>query len=303
MMSPVSVLSSTTKAFLERLFQNIDFPAHAAAAVLTAAESLQSDFFQSLHDRFFAGEDIVPALKPYAEQTKTAMPLCCLTLYLLFAQTTYAAYQASGTANAVFFDSMTDFTIWEYVCEKKTGAVGLLETGWLSMTLRRKLYRLGRLQFEPSVFHAAIARCGDIIIRQGDAVLNIHIPEGSPLTRDARLDAYQKAYAFFASRFSGKPVIFTCDSWLLYPAHRLFLPQNSNILDFMDDFTLISAKEHFGSTDNLWRIFGFCDDFHAYDALPCNTALQRAYADHLRKTCCVGNGYGIFTYDGIKYCK
>lgn len=48
---------------------------------------------------------------------------------------------------------------------------------------------------------------------------------------------------------------FVCGSWLLYEGHREFLPENSNILRFMDDFDIIRSadKEKFGDG---WRVFG-----------------------------------------------
>ena len=89
-----------------------------------------------------------------------------------------------------------------------------------------------------------------------------------------------------------------CGSWLLYPRHREFLPEKSNILKFLNDFEIVSweEKENFG---DAWRVFGRYADL-PFEQLPRDTSLRKAFAEWLcsgRKT---GSGFGFIIFDGEK---
>ena len=93
-------------------------------------------------------------------------------------------------------------------------------------------------------------------------------------------------------------MLFCCGSWLLYPRHREFLPEKSNILRFLDDFEIVSwaEKENFG---DAWRVFGRYSELPV-EQLPRDTSLRRAYADWLAAGNKTGDGYGLFLFDGEK---
>lgn len=44
-------------------------------------------------------------------------------------------------------------------------------------------------------------------------------------------------------------IIIVCNSWLIFPKHYEFLPLNSNIIGFMNDFDILwgSEEEIFGN--------------------------------------------------------
>lgn len=276
-------------AHLRQLCEAIALSADASAAVLSAAEKIPAEKADALTAAFFADEDVQPQIEALAEEIGISVPLCDLTVYMMFARQTYANYLAHGVSQDIYEDSMTDFAVWNLTCVRNTGAPGLLQMGWLAMTLKEKLYRIGRFQYEPTTFHHSSFACGDYVVRQGDPVLTIHIPEGEPLTDAVRLDSYRRAEKFFGSH------IFVCHSWLLYPAHRDFLQPGSRIVAFMDDFFMLSSEERRGDIGNLWRMYGFKCDHHDFASLPETTGMQRAYKKHLLETGgMTGEGYGIF---------
>lgn len=92
---------------------------------------------------------------------------------------------------------------------------------------------------------------------------------------------------------------FVCGSWLLYEGHREFLPGNSNILRFMDDFDIIRSadKEKFGDG---WRVFGKYSN-GPVDDLPEDTSIRRAFKQRLQQGKPTGYGYGVFFFDGERY--
>ena len=157
-----------------------------------------------------------------------------------------------------------------------------------------KRQALGRMQYEFSEFQGESHTAGGITVKKGDCVLTMHIPSCGPLTKDLREDSYRRAYTFYQKDFPGKPVIFTCSSWLLYPPHDGMLPKSSNVVSFLHDFDPVFSVET-DTFDNAWRIYG-ADGGKPLDQLPQNTSMQRAYANWLRGGHKAGWGYGIFMF-------
>ena len=282
-------------AHIKQLSGMIQLPADAAEAVLSAAEKIPAETANALSTAYFADEDVQPKIEALAKELGISVPLCDMTVYMMFARQTHYNYLAHGVAQDIYADSMTDFSVWNLACMRQTDGPGLLQMGWLSMTLKEKLYRIGRFQYEPTTFSHGRFAFGDYIIRRGDPVLTIHIPEGGPLTEEIRMDSYRRAEQFFGSH------IIVCHSWLLYPAHRQFLQPGSRIVAFMDDFVMLSGEETRGDLGNLWRMYGFKCDHSDFASLPEMTGMQRAYKKHLIETGgMTGEGYGIIIIEDGK---
>ena len=82
------------------------------------------------------------------------------------------------------------------------------------------------------------------------------------------------------------------------PRCWIFLPQTSNILDFMRDFDIIEprySEQPYAS----WRIFGRYFE-EPFDRLPRDTSLRKAYADWLAAGHNTGSGRGLILFDGEK---
>ena len=119
-------------------------------------------------------------------------------LYIRMAVEVYEKYKEKQIEEQIYFDTFSDFRIWSEVCEKKCGACGLTECEWLSLPLELKIFRLGRLQFEPVCLQKEIhtEKC---TLPEGTNVLNVHIPE------DGRLRQTNVWIPFCRQkRFSGK---------------------------------------------------------------------------------------------------
>ena len=158
-------------------------------------------------------------------------------------------------------------------------------------------FGLGRFQFEKTDFDADYyEKCGNTL-KRGDTVINFHIPSAGPLTDEKRLDSYKQAYKFFGGK-DGEPMAFVCGSWLLYEGHREFLPENSNILRFMDDFDIIRSADREKFSDG-WRVFGKYSNGPVED-LPEDTSIRRAFKQRLQQGKPTGYGYGVFFFDGEK---
>jgi len=149
------------------------------------------------------------------------------------------------------------------------GKAGLDVANWFTGHVRGALYQLGRLQF---------------CVEGPDPkpLVGMHIRgEGGPLTLDAVRDSVEWALEFFPTvfpdRYDGpEDVEFTCDSWLLDPQLRDWLPERSNIPGFGALFDLEGPGGPVGNRTDLWRfVFARTEDT-SVENLPEDNTLQRS---------------------------
>ena len=278
-------------SYLCDLLKRIQMPQEATEILLSAAEKWTPAELAHASDVFFAGSDLYDELDIMARQACIPYETATLCVLLQLSAQTKADYQAAGWPEALFYDTMEDYTVWAKTGLRACGYWGIPrdKAWWTCKHLRMELVRLGRLQFEPSTFQMDAYHGRTMDLQRGDPVLNCHIPEGIPFTQELRYDSYARAVDFFGSN------LFAVESWLLYPIHRQILKPTSNIIGFMDDFTTIHTEIWRDGRD-LWRIFGFLDSYDP-KTLPRVTSIQRAYAEHLEKTGETGGGYGIMLFE------
>lgn len=242
--------------------------------------------FASAAKKFVGGEDVNEVLDTFAENSGAGRDITDLSFCIYCSQFTREIYAERNISDDIFFDSMKDITIWNRQCVKDYGHVGIHgQLGWLSCSIRARLFRLGRFQYEDSRFHCDSYTKDGVTLKKGDRVINMHIPEDGPLYDELRYDSYRRAAEFWGLN------LITCDTWLFYPRHREFFPENSRVLRFMDDFDIIDWGES-NKPGDMWRVFGVRGSYEP-SSLPRNTGMQRAYADWLEKTGLTGWGYGI----------
>ncbi len=217
------------------------------------------------------------------------------------AQKLRPAYAANGLSDEVFYDTWADLGCKLKECMDCKGVPGTFVGGWYGGFFDLSLRGYGRFEYALTSFDWDLEytmRCGRVF-RPGDLFLNMHIPSsGVPLTDEVRFDSYRKAWQAYRRYFPDGKVLIGTTTWLLYPAHRQFLPENSNILRFMDDFELVSfeIKDRFYYD---WRIFGG-DAGKPCDELPRDTSLRRAYADWIAAGGRAGAAFGLMMVDGEK---
>ncbi len=213
-----------------------------------------------------------------------------LAAVLLKSKDTLMLYREKGISENIFYDTMTDITIWSENHRKEKGTSGLSNLVWIQNHLNCKIFRLGRLQFQPFLFYLPpYVMKNDKHshgIRIGEKVLNIHIPQGGKLSVKECDRSFEKAKVFF----EGYPYkAFICDSWLLCERNKEYMSENSNILAFAERFEIL------GSSDNpsqaIERVFGKKEKNPLL--YPENTSLQRQLKEHIISSGKVGTGFGI----------
>lgn len=116
-------------------------------------------------------------------------------------------------------------------------------------------------------------------LAQGDNVLGIHIPAGSPLTPEACLNSVLTAQKFFTEHFPQYQArAYTCISWMLDPQFALFLPPKSNIMLFQRQFCRFPIP----NADDRQTLERVCGAEHIQlETMQQKTSLQRAVAAHM----------------------
>ena len=203
-----------------------------------------------------------------------------LYFYLRLSCETYTCYQKQKIGDKVFDDTFYDITIWCEECYRKYGVYGLKELWWLAQSINMKLFRLGRLQFEPIVIEEDMVGENEVIPK-GTRALNVHIPAGESLDLKVCLDSFRNAEAFFGE----KGQTYVCDSWLLSPELKKLLSEKSNIIRFQNLFEITKVYYAFPQAEQ--RVFGeVLEDKSQY---PEDTLLQR----NLKKYLMDGKNPGI----------
>ena len=289
------------ESYLKFFFREFQYPEEAAFALLNAYRRIEksseaAEIFgnqillyneNNLND-YNAALDLMDKV---AELSGAHRYEVHLLLFIFLSQHTRQLYAEKRISYDIFYDSMSDLKWKLFECHNIYGIWGSFVAWWFNTFFNLTRFALGRLQFETAEFNGTYSKNG-FTLNPKDTVINIHIPSSGPLKREDCHASYQKAAEFYKDIFVDKPVAFMCSSWLLYPKHKEFLPQGSNILTFMEDFDIIeSSVDEKGSC--LWRIFGTTETSDI-EKLPQRTSLQRAYIDWLRKGNVCGGGLGVF---------
>ena len=246
----------------------------------------------------FQGEAVEALLQEGAETLEVSLKTMNLLLVAASAERLENTYRDRGYDIAMFTDFLRDLACKIGECWRWFGERGIPKvTYWYPLFFKLKLFALGRLQYEiyqrPDEDREITV--GGHTVLPTDKVYFIHIPGLGPLTKELRIDSYQRAYEFFKDDFKENPCVFYCTSWLLYERNREFMPPTSNIVDFMNDFKIVKSFEV--PAQKYWWVFDVPYEGDA-SVLPRNSSLRRNMADWLASGGVPGGGDGYFVFDG-----
>ena len=220
--------------------------------------------------------------------------LNALLAMIIASNETKALYAKHCIPDKIFYDTMSDITIWVGNFYEDTGFYGISDLGWLTNHLNLRLFRLERLQFEFSSYeeYPELEKLCDLpqSLKKGDPALSVHIPQGEKLDFEACENSYKKVKQFFPEfypDFHFKCCV--CHSWLLSPLLKDILPESSNIIKFQNKFKILYLDKE--SDQYKERIFG--RSFESMKVYPTDTSLQKATVKYIENGGKLGGGYGV----------
>ncbi len=171
--------------------------------------------------------------------------------YLYLAHKLEKKYAVRGIPENIRMATLHDLVVWTNTHSDLKGTLYLGELGWLRRHLSMDLFHLGRLQF---AFGKADHDSPKHGLKVGDPVIEVHIPEGSPLTPEECEKSFEAAKEFFAAYFPEYEYkCFTCHSWLLDSGLQGLLGENSNILKFAAMFDVVSEDVRDGALGYIFK--------------------------------------------------
>ncbi|RKJ42040.1 hypothetical protein D7X94_00750 [Acutalibacter sp. 1XD8-33] len=288
------------KEFLQLFLEKTGFPQEAKEAYAQAVEKLDGEAMDGAIEFFYENDFSIPLTQPLVDDMAENAGLSPYTVWglllVLAAESARQDYLENGISEEIFWDTFCDLRYKALECKENYGVFGTFVAFWYPIFYRCDIVKLGRLEYETIIYDGPPRTLSGHTIRPGDKVLNIHIPSsGEPFDRESRLDSYRQAYAFFRKLRKDGPLVCLCHSWLLYPEYRKALPKTSNILSFMDDFTILEMDD--GGFDDAWRVFGPSAEGPAAE-LPERTSMQRAFKQYLLSGGKTGAALGLLLFDG-----
>ncbi len=207
-------------------------------------------------------------------------------------------YEEANIPEEVFVQTMKDIRAKAQKCYNMKNVFGTFVLQWHDLFLKMKVLGLGRLQYEVMIHSGEDIKLKNYTIKDGDFMLNCHIPALGPLKHSDCVESYKAAYEFFKDRCRDGIMPIRCSSWLLFPPYGKVLETSENITAFVKDFEIYGRSKQ-DKFEDAWRIFGtdYKDDI---SVLPQNTSLQKAFVQYLSENNDYGEGKGILLFDGEK---
>lgn len=213
-------MTEKTRAIIEKWYKKLEFDS-----------AFDKEFYKALDEI-----DIPEELKIADYDASGADGRYNLLSYLYICEEVAEKYREMDISEEILVDTLYDTVLWTRNWSKVKGEIYLGELGWLRNHVSLRLHKLGRLQFCRGRCEHDIPELG---VKEGDPVLEIHIPAVGPLTPgecERSITRAKEFYARFYPEYDYK--CFTCHSWLLDSSLKELLGEGSNILRFASMFTV-----------------------------------------------------------------
>ena len=176
----------------------------------------------------------------------------------------YIEYEKRNIPMEIYKDTMKFCTRFLEEHYRVYGEYKFVWAWWFPRQLSLQEFRIGSLEYE--------------FVSNDEKIISLHIPSDANLQKEAVAesihDFFEFRKMFFPDWVDAK---IYCESWMLSPALKELMDENSNILQFQNLF--IEEKTDYNSMAVLDWVF---PGYHAVsEELPENTSLQRKMKRHL----------------------
>lgn len=263
---------------LKEMMSLIELPEEVQEVLMELEPKLQGDEIEDLIIRLTKEDqwrDARMHLKALLEPDERGLKMLLCTLRA--AAYSHEKYVANGISEQMFAETMKCFT--RFVKEHKVsyGVYGYDRDYWTGRQLSLQEFRIGELEFE-------------LLPNDGERKIDIHIPSGAVLSRENCVESVGLAREFFAKydrRYLDVPYV--CCSWLLSPALKEILPEDSKIIQFQEMFQIGKVDKE----EQSFREWVYKRKEAPLEKLQEDTSLQRKIKAHLLNGGWIGAAEGI----------
>lgn len=277
--------------YLQKILKEIDMPSSSSGHILLTFEKYDLNELENVIsfyiDQTSNYENILQKFNELSDKYKVdhfegyAVLMCLLTKKLR------ELYEKLGYSEEMFLNIAKDIKYKVEECELVYSITGIFVPEWYKDIFQIKTFAFGRLQFQLCPFGLNYEN-----IKSHDKSVNIHIPRsGEPLLPSLVDASINKASLFFKKEFNNGPILYRCNSWLLFPENKNILNQNSNIIKFANRFKIINTT-YFANYEESWRLFD-CK-FVDVSFLPSDSTLRRGYINLVKNKQKTGSSFGFF---------
>ncbi len=263
----------------QELYLMIELPCEAVEKLQRIEKSLDIGPLEPLLDGLGDYETAAEAYKKLKEslpedEGQWQMLYCQLEC----ARRLWKRYEKMQIGKEIFADTMKCFSRFLDECRRKTGNLYFDRGWWTYRQISMRLFRLGTLEYEFSLW-------------EGKPAVAVHIPSDADLSETCVNVSFHQAESFFKTFFSEfNYQVYSCNSWLLSPALGMLLSEDSNILRFQKQFSIV--EENPEDISFMEWLFQTSKDADIRE-LPEATSLQKAVKHRLLSGKKIGSGRGI----------
>lgn len=244
-----------------------------AAAEVALAFEITEEESARLRDLFLNNYDeFEPIIKAKDDPNRYA-----LGLIFHWAVESLKLWHDSGVPEEVAIGTLRDIEIWSTRCFDRTGKVGLIEWRWFIIHITVRLFRLGRLQFEPIDNREEIIFPDGTVVPEGTAVLSVHIPRGDGFNPASVRESFEAANPFFEKYFGTTYDTYVCESWMLAPQLEDMISPTSSLADFRRYFTIFGEVTGYSQAED----YVFLEKLEDKTKYPEDTSLRRNFKKFL----------------------
>lgn len=186
-------------------------------------------------------------------------------------------YEEKGISQEIFADTMKCFPRFVHEHKVSYGVWGFDRDFWTGRQLSLQLFRIGQLEYEK-------------VVQDGKKMLSVHIPSDAVLDREKLTESIRQSAEFFEAYDKDYAAVpYTCTSWLLSPALRELLGEDSKILKFQDMFQITEVDKQ----NKSFMEWVYKRKDLSPEQLPEDTSLQRNMKAHLLAGGWIGEGTGF----------
>ncbi len=255
---------------LRELCDKTEMPAEAADLILKRAVLLDDGVPFASMDKLFCPDtwkEGLSELKQHIGEDEKGFGILACELYC--ALKTREIYKKHGISEEIYTDTMKCFSRFVKEHKESYGCYGFDREWWTPRQLSGLLFRIGELEYE-MVEEKKDNAC--------ERRIYLHIPSDAKLTAEGIEESVKAARQFFAEKYSeyaGAEI--KCESWLLSPTLKEFLPSDSKILEFQEYF----VTQAVGIDEEEFMTWVFKRSDIPLADLPENTSLQRNMKKYL----------------------